>query len=145
MQLRVADFFANFDKTSGQVAETLVLGDLTLRLLYCRRRNDFGDRFSFHFSGQRVTWAVARGIRLGAMTRWFTALAKAVNQGSGPEIVQFGEGKFQPGSFALKISNGIGQSIFLSDSYIRCQNTTSGLVCRKILILVSCTRMHMCS
>jgi hypothetical protein len=65
---------------------------------------------------------MAGRIGFGAMTIWFTALAKACNQGPGPEIVHLGEGDLQSGSFALEIIKRWGQRGLLSDSVYRCQN-----------------------
>jgi hypothetical protein len=92
-------------------------------LLHGGGRNDFGDGLALQFSGERVAGAVAGRIRLGAMTGWFAALAKAWDQGSGPEIVHLGEGNLQFGSLALEIVERLRQGgVFLSDSVYRCQN-----------------------
>jgi hypothetical protein len=69
---------------------------------------------------------MAGRIRFGAMTGWFTALAKACHQGPGPEIVHLGEGTLQPGSFALEIIERLRQEgLLLSDSIYRCQNCSA--------------------
>jgi hypothetical protein len=109
MQLCVADFLAGLDKLSRQIPKPPVLGDLPLGLLDRGGGNDLGDGLAFHFSGERVARTVTRRIRLGAVTGWFAALAKAIHQGPGPEIVHLGEGTLQPGSFALKIIERWGQ------------------------------------
>jgi hypothetical protein len=95
-------------------------------LLHSGGRNNLGDRLALQFSGERVARAVAGRIRLGAMTGWFAALAKAWDQGSGPEIVHLGEGNLQSGSLALEIVERLRQGrVFLSDSVYRCQNYTA--------------------
>ena len=92
-------------------------------LLHGGGRNDFGDGLALQFSGERVARAVAWRIRFGAMTGWLAALAKAWDQGSGPEIVHLGEGNLQLGSLALEIVERLRQRrVFLSDSVYRCQN-----------------------
>ena len=81
-------------------------------LLHGGGRDDFGDSLTLQFSGEGVARAVAGRIRFGAMTGWFATLAKAWDQGSGPEIVHLGEGNLQPGSLALEIVERLRQGRF---------------------------------
>jgi hypothetical protein len=122
MQLCVADFFADLDKIASQVPKPLVLGDLPPCLFHGGGRNDFGNRLVLHNSCERVARPMAGRIGFGAMTGWFTALAKACNQRPGPEIVRLGEGNLQTGSLALKIVERLRQGWApLSDSVYNCQ------------------------
>ena len=101
-------------------------------LLHGGGRNDFGNGLALQFSGQRVARAVARRIRFGAMTGWFAALAKAWDQGPGPEIVHLGKGDLQPGSLALEIVKRLRQGFaILSDSVYRCQKYSAISLCRQ--------------
>jgi hypothetical protein len=86
---------------------------------------------------------MTRGIRFGAVTGWFTALAKACYQGPGPEIVHLGEGNLQPRSFALEIVERLRHAAFsFLTVYTAVRIITPFLDAVKILILASCTQTH---